>query len=82
MEFSRPEYWSGLPFPSPGDVPNPRIKTRSPTSESGAIIIKVVELRSRPELPGVVWHGLLSLFSKTFWQKNVLFGLKRNILHL
>ena len=24
--FSRPEYWSGLPFPSPGDLPNPRIK--------------------------------------------------------
>ena len=26
MEFSRQEYWSGLPFPSPGDLPNPRIK--------------------------------------------------------
>ena len=23
MEFSRQEYWSGLPFPSPGEVPNP-----------------------------------------------------------
>ena len=30
MEFSRPEYWSGYPFPSPGDLPNPRIKPRSP----------------------------------------------------
>ena len=26
MEFSRQEYWSGLPFPSPGDLPEPRIK--------------------------------------------------------
>ena len=26
MEFSRQEYWSGLPFPSPGDLPNPGIK--------------------------------------------------------
>ena len=26
MEFSRQEYWSGLPFPSPGDLPDPRIK--------------------------------------------------------
>ena len=26
MEFSRQEYWSGLPFPSPGDLPNPEIK--------------------------------------------------------
>ena len=29
MEFSRQEYWSGLPFPSPGDLPNPEIKPRS-----------------------------------------------------
>ena len=26
MEFSRQAYWSGLPFPSPGDLPNPGIK--------------------------------------------------------
>ena len=30
MEFSRPEYWSGQPFPSPGDLPNPGIEPRSP----------------------------------------------------
>ena len=30
MGFSRQEYWSGLPFPSPGDLPNPRIKLKSP----------------------------------------------------
>ena len=30
-EFSRPEYWSGKPFPSPGDLPNPGIEPRSPT---------------------------------------------------
>ena len=29
MEFSRQEYWSGLPFHSPGDLPNPWIKPRS-----------------------------------------------------
>ena len=29
MEFSRQEYWSGLPFPSPGDLPNPGIEHRS-----------------------------------------------------
>ena len=32
MGFSRQEYWSGLPFPSPGDLPHPGIKPRSPTS--------------------------------------------------
>ena len=26
MEFSRPEYWSGEPFPSPGDLPNPGLR--------------------------------------------------------
>ena len=31
MGFSRQEYWSGLPFPSAGDLPNPGIKLRSPT---------------------------------------------------
>ena len=29
MEFSRQEYWSGLPFPSPGDLPDPGIKPAS-----------------------------------------------------
>ena len=29
MGFSRPEYWSGWPFPSPGDLPDPGIKPRS-----------------------------------------------------
>ena len=29
--FSRQEYWSGLPFPSPGDLPDPGIEPRSPT---------------------------------------------------
>jgi len=30
MEFSREEYWSELPFPSSGDLPDPGIKPRSP----------------------------------------------------
>ena len=29
MEFSRQEYWSGLPFPSPGDLPDPGIELTS-----------------------------------------------------
>ena len=31
MGLPRQEYWSGLPFPSSGDLPDPGIKTRSPT---------------------------------------------------
>ena len=36
MGFSRQEYWSGLPFPSPGDVPDPGIEPRSPTCHADA----------------------------------------------
>ena len=37
MGFSRQEYWSGLPFPSPGDLPNPGIKPRSPALQTDAL---------------------------------------------
>ena len=37
MEFSRPEYWSGYPFPSSGDLPNPGIKHRSPTLQTDSL---------------------------------------------
>ena len=33
--FPRQEYWSGLPFPSPGDLPHPEIKPTSPTLAGG-----------------------------------------------
>jgi len=34
MEFSRQEYWSGLPFPTPGDLPDPEIKPVSLASSA------------------------------------------------
>ena len=37
MGFSGQEYWSGLPFPSPGDLPNPGIETRSPALQTDAL---------------------------------------------
>ena len=37
MGFSRQEYWSGLPFPSPGSLPNPGIEPRSPTLQTDAL---------------------------------------------
>ena len=37
MGFSRQKYWSGLPFPSPGDLPDPGIEPRSPTSRADAL---------------------------------------------
>ena len=37
MEFSRQEYWSGLPLPSPGDLPNPGIELGSPTLQADSL---------------------------------------------
>ena len=37
MGFSRQEYWSGLPFPSPGDLPDPGIKSRSPAFQADTL---------------------------------------------
>ena len=42
MEFSRPEYWSGLPFPSPRDFPNPGI-------ESGSLALQADSLPAEPQ---------------------------------
>ena len=38
MEFSRQEYWSGLPFSSPGDLPNPGIKPGSPALQADSLL--------------------------------------------
>ena len=37
MGISRQEYWSGLPFPSPGDLPDPRIEPGSPTLQADSL---------------------------------------------
>jgi len=37
MPSSIPEYWSGLPFPSPGDLPDPGIESRSPALQADAL---------------------------------------------
>ena len=38
MGFSRQECWSGLPFPSPGDLPNPGIEPRSPALQVDSLL--------------------------------------------
>ena len=37
VEFSRPKYWSGWPFPSPGDLPNTGIEPRAPTLQADSL---------------------------------------------
>ena len=50
MEFSRQEYWSGLPFPSPGDLPGPGIKPGSPVLQADSL------LSEPPGKPHLSWH--------------------------
>ena len=38
MEFSKQEYWSGLPFLSPGDLPNPGVKPESPALQADFLL--------------------------------------------
>ena len=45
MGLSRQEYWSGLPFPFPGDLPNPGIKPRSLALQADSL---PTELRGKP----------------------------------
>ena len=58
--FSRQEYWSGLPFPSPGDLPNPGIEPRSPTLEADAL---TSEPPGKPQSDSVINIYILFHFS-------------------
>ena len=75
MGFPRQQYWSGLPFPSPGDLPDPGIKPASPAlerdslppSHQGSLCLHAKSLQSCPILcdpmdcspPGSSIHGIL-----------------------
>ena len=51
--FSRQEYWSGLPFPSPGDLSHPRIEHRSPTLQAGSL---PTDLRGKSNLAIICYY--------------------------
>ena len=55
VEFSRPDYWSGWSFSSPGDLPNPGMEPRSPTLQADSLL---AEPEGKPQKTGV---GSLSL---------------------
>ena len=68
MEFSKPEYWSGWPFPSP-DLPNPGIKPRSPALQADSLL---TEPQGKPKNTGV---GSLSLLQRIFPAQESNWGL-------
>ena len=61
MGFSRQEYWSGLPFPSPGDLPDPGIEPGSPALQADALTSEPLQSTSCQML-GWMKHKLESRF--------------------
>ena len=60
MGFPRPEYWSGLPFPSPGDLSDPRLEAASPALAGGFF---TTEPSGKPRK--------IYTFINTFYDKNI-----------
>ena len=65
MEFSRQEYWIGLPFPLPGNLPDPRIKSTSPASPSLAGRFSTI---APPGKPRPQSSSLEATTANTFWR--------------
>ena len=57
MEFSRQEYWSELPFPSPGDLPDPGIEPGSPALQADSLLTELLTVLPL-EKPGVLLNIL------------------------
>ena len=60
MGFSRQEYWSGLPFPSPGNLPEPAIEPEFPALQADCLL----PTREAQKLPCVPAISLLSIYPK------------------
>ena len=73
MEFSRQEYMSGLPFPSPGDLPDPGIKPRSPALQADTLL---------SEPPGKLQIICLIPSKRITYFSFFLFDLTRWVRHL
>ena len=59
MEFSRQEYWSGLPPPLPGDLPDPGIEPVSPALQADSLLLS--HQRSPPPIEGSILINTSSL---------------------
>ena len=71
MEFSRQESWSGLPFPSPGDLPVPRIKPGSPALQADSLLSKPQVHHSREPVWAKTQKGPLNLSRASINQSEI-----------
>ena len=87
MEFSRQEYWSGLPFPSPGDLPNAGIKPGSPALQTDSLPSepqeKLTELKKkniiyeRHEAPNQVFNIHPLKIESSQCKEDIIGGIKK-----
>ena len=62
MGLSKQEYWSGLPFPSPGDLPDPGIKPGSPTRQADSLPYQPHRIRLKGFLWALLAGGWIRMF--------------------
>ena len=62
MGFTRQEYWSGLPFPPPGDLPDPGIKSASPALQADSLLLS----HQGSPLSHMIVLSILHLFISSF----------------
>ena len=65
MEFSRQEYWSGLPFPSRGDLPNPGTEPRSPALQAYSLPTELWGKSLKPLVVQLNWRDFL--YKRSAW---------------
>ena len=63
MEFSRQKYWSGLPLPSPGDLPDPGIKPGSPVLQEDSLLSEPSGPQTSMFFESVIFFLVATLFS-------------------
>ena len=72
MGFPRQEYWSGLPFPSPGDLPDPGIKLSSPALADRVFTAEPPGKPCSPKVQGIqtcIMEPQYDSFKVYFWQR-------------
>ena len=85
MGFPRQEYWSGLPFPSPGDLPNPGIELGSPALQADSLLTELPrDCRINPGAvvlePAV--KGQMSWHRGSWWTEGTNIPTLLPVLHL
>ena len=88
MGFSRQEYWNGLPFPSPGDLPNQGINRGSPTLQAGSLLSEPLGNANPTPHPlakkkkkGITETKVKELFPHIFFWAFMISGLIVSLIH-